>query len=371
MNLGQTVSINELPRLIRAVGDSLTVLIQSEPGCGKTSILKTLCEQNKDVYNGDSTESPPNNKYDYVYFDAPVKDMTDLGMYIPNHETRTLSFYVADLFKPRSGKPKIIMIDEALKVNKLMKTLLTRLMLERSVGDYKLPEGSIVFATSNNSTDGVGDVIQAHEGNRIMRVFMRKPNAKEWGVWATDNGISALTRAWVACTPAALNSYTELNDTERANNPFIFDPKRANISFVSPRSLEKNDIVVRSRGLLGESVTEAAMQGTVGEAAAKAMQAFFLIEKDLTAVSTIIADPEKVGIPDNIGALLMIMFNAVDEIQDQDDLSQFMKWVLRVKNAELQSVFYTMVCQSKRTVKMAGQNKFLNDWIVKNFVLFS
>jgi hypothetical protein len=31
---------------------------------------------------------------------------------------------------------------------------ITRLMLERSVGDKPLPSGSIVFSTSNNTSDG-------------------------------------------------------------------------------------------------------------------------------------------------------------------------------------------------------------------------
>ena len=65
MNL-VSVSINELRKLIPVIGKTLTPVIQSEPGCGKTSLLSMLEE---DLGNG----------YDYIYVDCPVKDMSDIA----------------------------------------------------------------------------------------------------------------------------------------------------------------------------------------------------------------------------------------------------------------------------------------------------
>jgi energy-coupling factor transporter ATP-binding protein EcfA2 len=356
--MGEKITIDQCMNVVLTVGHELTVVIRSEPGCGKSSLLKMMEDQLGD-------------KYDYIYADCPVLDMSDVVMRIPNHTSKTLESYVSSLFRMDSPRPKVIMLDEFMKSPKMLQILWTRLMLERSVGDVKLPEGSIVFATSNNTSDGVGDTMLAHAGNRVMLVNMQKPDHKKWGLWATDNNISALTRAWVAMNPQCLNSYVDLSDDELKQNAFIFNPAKTALSFVSPRSLAKNDIIVRNRTGLSDAVTRAAMAGTIGQAGAESMASFFLIEKDLIPVSLIMQDPEGVAMPTNIGALLMILFNAVDEIETQDDLSAFMKFVLRMKNTEMQSLFYTMVCQSKKTVKLAKHNKTLSDWMIKNFTLFT
>ena len=191
MNL-VSVSINELRKLIPVIGKTLTPVIQSEPGCGKTSLLSMLEE---DLGSG----------YDYIYVDCPVKDMSDIAMTIPNHETKSLESYVGSLFKLSSPKPKVILLDEFMKSPKLLQVIFTRLMLERCVGDTPLPEGSIVFATSNNASDGVGDSMLAHAGNRVCIMRMEKPNADSWLKWAGENGVHSLIRAWVHMFPRCLN----------------------------------------------------------------------------------------------------------------------------------------------------------------------
>ena len=193
LNFVNTVSIKELRVLIPTIGATLTPVIQSEPGCGKTSLLDMMREDLGD-------------KYDYIYVDCPVKDMSDIGMVIPDHESKTLHYYVADLFKLDSPKPKVILLDEFMKSPKLLQVIFTRLMLERMVGDVPLPDGSIVFATSNNASDGVGDSMLAHAGNRVCIMRMSKPNPTEWLEWATANGISRVVRAWVAMFPRSLAS---------------------------------------------------------------------------------------------------------------------------------------------------------------------
>lgn len=360
------VSINELRRLIPLVGPTVTPVIQSEPGCGKSSLLKML------------EEDLGSAEYDFIYVDCPCKDMADLGMNIPRHETKTLDFYVASLFKmdsviesgPNKGKPKkkVIMLDEAFKVNKLMQVMLTRLMLERTVGDAPLPEGSIVFATSNNASDGVGDAMMAHIANRVMLLQMRKPNAAEWCAWAGEHGISAVTRAWVTMTTKVLNSYLDGGQDE---NPFIFNPKKQMRSFVSPRSLEKADIVIRERDRLPDHVVNASLAGTLGLPAAEALNAFLMLDKELVHVDEIRKNPEKTPIPTKPAALFMVMFNIVDAIETQDDLTAYMKYITRAKSAEVQAVFLTMLTSTSRTLKLVSRNEMTKEWFVNNYELLS
>ena len=354
INTVNTVSINELRKLIPAIGKELTVVVQSEPGCGKTSILKMMEED-----LGDS--------YDYIYVDCPVKDMSDIAMTIPNHTTKTLESYVGSLFKLDSPKPKVILLDEFMKSPKLLQVIFTRLMLERTVGDTPLPEGSIVFATSNNASDGVGDSMLAHAGNRVCRVSMEKPNADTWLPWASDNGVHPLIRAWVSMFKRCLNSYL---DGGQEDNPYIFNPSKLSLSFCSPRSLAKASVIVKNRDVIGDNATMVALAGTIGASAAGDMSAFLTLEKQLPMFSDILDNPSSIKVPDDTAAILMLMFQATDALQTQDELSKFMTFVNRVASSELQGVFFTMMVRSKNGVKLARSNPQIAKWAVDNHYLF-
>ena len=50
VNLHDTVTINELRTLIPVIGTELTPIVQSEPGCGKTSLLSMISLDNGDQW---------------------------------------------------------------------------------------------------------------------------------------------------------------------------------------------------------------------------------------------------------------------------------------------------------------------------------
>jgi hypothetical protein len=350
----QRVTINELVRLIPTIGEKLTPIIQSEPGCGKTSLLSML-------------EDNMGDKYDYIYVDCPVKDMQDIAMTIPNHDTRTLETYVGSLFKLDSPKPKVILLDEFMKAPKLLQVIFTRLMLERFVGDTPLPQGSIVFGTSNNQSDGVGDTMLAHASNRVCLLQMQKPKVEDWLVWASENAISPLIRAWVHMFPRALNSY--LDDNQK-DNPYIFQPSKPQLSFVTPRSLAKASVIVENRDILGETPTMSALSGTIGYSASADMSAFLSLEKSLPDINEILQQPENVKVPDEISAQLMVMFQALDKLKTQDQLTNFMKFIKRIKSSEIQAIFFTMLVRNAETRTLARGNAEIAKWATENYELF-
>lgn len=371
INFRDTMSIKELRAFIPAVGEDITVVVQSEPGCGKTSLLSMIAMDNGDQWRkvGDDY---PDDKYDYIYVDCPVKDMADIGMAIPNHESKTLEYYVASLFRMGNGKPKVILLDEFMKSPKLMQVIYTRLMLERTVGDEPLPEvngrRSIVFATSNNAADMVGDSMLAHAGNRVCIVPMAKPTVDEWLAWATEAGVSRVIRTFVKMFPRSMASYM---DGDQDDNPYIFHPKKSALSFCSPRSLYKADAIVSKRDRISENAVMVGLSGTIGMSAAKDMAALLSLDNKLLDVrDEILVDPKNVTVPDDIAAQLMIMFQAVDVLETQDEVTSFMEFVDRIKSSEIQAVFFTMMMRNARTIRLARNNKNISAWASKNHELF-
>lgn len=373
----ETVSINELRRIIPLIASEITPVIQSEPGCGKTSLLAMMAEDNGDKWRSpaDGT-SIAGDKYDYIYIDCPVKDMSDIGMTIPNHTTQTLEYYVSSLFNLNDPKPKCILADEFMKSPKLLQVIFTRLFLERMVGDRPLPRGSQIFATSNNAGDGVGDSMLAHAGNRVCIMRMAKPNVNEWLEWAGQTvtigdkvqaRVSRVIRAAVAMFPRCLASYTT---GDQNDNPYIFKPSMSTLSFVSPRSLAKADVIVRNRDAIGENGTKVALAGTVGASFAADMAAFISMEKSLIDVKDIVKSPEDIPMPKDISAQLMIMFQAVDVLETQDQLTKFMMFVERIPSSEVQGVFFTMMMRNTKSIRLARNNAKIAEWAKNNHELF-
>jgi hypothetical protein len=349
------VTIDQLRTIIPTIGVELTPIIQSEPGCGKTSLLGMIEED-----LGDS--------YDYIYVDCPVKDMQDIAMTIPNHDNKQLMSYTGSLFKLDSPKPKVVLLDEFMKAPKMLQVIFTRLMLERCIGDTPLPKGSIVFGTSNNQSDGVGDTMLAHAGNRVCILEMEKPSVNSWLAWAGNSGIEPLVRAFVHMFPSTMHSYRTEDNID--DNPYVFNPKKPQLSFCSPRSLAKSSIIVSNRDRLGEEATLSALSGTIGASASGQMSAFLSLEKSLPDYDDIIKNPTQTSIPEQISAQLMVMFQATDKLDDQSELTKFMTYIKRMESDEMQALFFTMVMKNERTRKIARNNPEISAWAVDNHDLF-
>jgi len=365
IKFGSTVSLNEFANMIATVGSDVTVIGQGEPGIGKSSMLKTVAQRY------------PN--YEMAYIDCTLLDLGDFALpYTEQTETdlKVTKFAPNARFKFQSGKPVIVMLDEIGKAMKAVKNVLLTLMLEKRIGDVKLPEGSIVFGTTNLATDGVGDSLEAHARNRVCFVTVRKPHAgfggdgsvdnDSWGAWALDNEIAPEVIAWVKQFPQALESYT---DQAQRDNPYIFNPTRAGqTAFVTPRSLEKASHIAKKRSALGEAVTITALAGTIGESAARDMQAFFTVVDKLPTWEAIMDSPNSAKVPDDAVAKCILVFSAISRV-DKDTLGKWLKYADRL-DKELQALFARSIVKSSNKQSIAVSNKDFVRWATDNQWLF-
>jgi hypothetical protein len=347
VNFNNPISVKDAFKLIVTNGESKTYYIQGEPGIGK-STLHTMVKD----YLGE-------DEWDHIYLDASLVDYGELVLRAPNRDTGELELFITSLLKPKSGKKKCIMIDELDKCDKLLQKLFTRMFLDHVIGDFEFK--GIVFATGNLGSDGVGNSILAHTSNRVTTLNMRKPTHTEWLAWATEKRISPEIRAFVAMTPSVMASY--LDGITPESNPHVFFPSHRNKQFCSPRSLALCDPDVRNRDKLGTSLTKAALAGTIGGASAELMSAVLSLKDEIVTTEDVIKNPDTVSIPEKQAALFLMMFNAVDVIQTQDDLSSFMKFMTRVPSSEVQSVFFTMAMANKRLSPIASKNTEITKWL--------
>ena len=350
INFGKTITLSQAATLIRHNPETV-FLLQGEPGIGKSSILESLAED---------------LGYDYAYIDVPNMDLGDICMPVVDHTTRTTKYYPNARFKLQEGKPVLIMLDEFSKGADPVKNMLHPLFEKANprLGDVPLPrypQPSIVFLTGNLSTDGVGDSLKAHTRNRIVPVHVRKPNAEEWVLWGSRHDIAPEVLAFVSRYPQTLESYL---DAEQKDNPYIFNPRKPQTSFISPRSLHTASNIVKARVHYDTDSLIAALTGAIGEAGARDLQAFIAFADQLPSWESIIKSPEQAVIPENPGACAVVAFGAISKVT-KETIDAFMKYISRFE-PEWQATFCIQMSKNPIKQKIAFSSQAFARWVALN-----
>jgi hypothetical protein len=329
-----------------------SVHLTGEPGVGKTAMHKELIAR---------------TGYTGVYIDGPNTDVGQSGMPIPNHTSRTLDFYPAEYYKLHTGEPLIIMIDEWTKTDDYVRNTLHPLLHERRLGNYQLHPQSIVFTTGNMDSDGVGDRAKAHTRNRQTWLTYMKPDAEEWLRWAANNDIAPEIQAWVKEYPHCMASYTDGGQKE---NPYIFNPADASqISFVSPRSLEKASHWVRVRGSLSENAFIACLDGTIGFAASRDLQAYISMGDQLPTREAVEASPDTTHVPTSPAAQCIMVFKAA-AIVTRETYAVWLRYIRRMPK-ETQAVFINTMFEIRDKKQWMLTHPAFVTWARENQYMFA
>tara|TARA_R110000803_G_scaffold43722_1_gene93087 strand:- start:7603 stop:8649 length:1047 start_codon:yes stop_codon:yes gene_type:complete len=345
-----TITLQEAETLIATIGKDVTVHIKGQPGIGKSSLLNTL-----------SAKFPTHIP---VYIDCADLDLGDLAMPAMNHETKTTAFYPNERFSLHHGKPVIIMLDEITKANEPVKNMLLPVMLERRLGAVKFHPDSIVYSTGNLTTDAVGDSMKAHAKNRLTNVEVRNPNDEEWVEWGMGNDIAPEVLAWVKQFPHCLASY---KDDSQKENMYIYDPRKQQEAFVSPRSLAKASFIVKQREILGIPTTLSALTGTIGEAASRDMSAYFSLADGLPTKEAIYKKPNEAVVPTDPSAKVILIMRELMTIK-KENFDSWMTYLQRLP-MEIQALFALNIMASERK-QIAATNKTFTDWAIKHNQFF-
>jgi hypothetical protein len=354
-----SVTLSQAAHLVKTCGNTNTFVFQGEPGIGKSSMLSML--------SGAIGIEPR-------YIDCALLDLGDLQMPTVEDDSneedknsneedkKCVAFVPNKMFV--SDKPLLVMLDEIGKAMRPVQNALLTLLLEKRIGNHKLPEGSIVFGTTNLSTDGVGDKMEAHAKNRVTFLKVDKPDSDSWLGWGMDNNIEPAVMAWVKEYPHCLSSYT---DGGEADNPYIYYPTKQQAAFVTPRSLAHASHIVQQRESLDDTTLIAALSGTIGESAARDMQAFLKVADSLPPFKVIIEKPDTTPIPDSPIASVILALGAVMRV-DTSNINKWMEYLVRLPR-EVQFLFVQNAMRSKSARVLATAKNFTtwareNSWAV-------
>lgn len=350
------LGIDQAAQLINTIGHHTTVLLQGDMGTGKSSVLNIV-----------STLRPTHKP---VYLDCTtLVDSADLFMVKYSEDGKTFKTVpLEDLGLHLPDQPIILMLDEIGKCNRSVILACNRIMLERKHSGYALHPDSIVFATTNKGTEGVGDLLPAHTRNRITVVNMRKPDNMEWIEWGINNGIDPILLGFCKEHPELFHSFEQYENPDE--NPYIFHPRSNRAAFWTPRSGEKSSDILKLRHLLDDTQLTSALIGTIGDRTALDLAAFIALADKTPTQQEIKDNPMGALVPDSPAAVCMVVYRVLASIE-REWVGEWLTYMNRLPK-EAQGLFVNGVRAANYSRRdYVVQNKKFQDWCLANNYMFS
>ena len=158
----------------------------------------------------------------------------------------------------RHGETGILFLDEVTSAPPSVSAAAYQLILDRSLGEYKVPEGWAIFAAGNRQGDrGVTYTMPSPLANRFSH-FDVDINLDDWVNWAYGKGIDDRLIAFLRFRPEKL---------------FEFDPAHNPVAFPTPRSWEFANNALQKFEQQPELLTET-LQACVGPATGIELKAY-------------------------------------------------------------------------------------------------
>lgn len=167
------VNTEECKKLIGEVmDDGETMLILGFAGNGKSQMVNEMAKE---------------KKLECIDERVSLRDVGDWVMKMPNKDRDAMVELVNQDFI--RDKPTVYFFDEFLHAQKHMRNLCYQVFLDRKIGNYKLPEGSSVFAASNPNDEVESDSIERPLMDRFDHKVYLEFDLKRWEKWAYENGL--------------------------------------------------------------------------------------------------------------------------------------------------------------------------------------
>ena len=191
---------------------------------------------------------------------------------------------------PSDESEGILFLDELTSAPKQVQGALYQLILDRKIGEYKLPDGWHIIAAGNRMTDrGVTTRMPTPLANRFYHIDM-EVSFDDWMEWANNKELG--------------NIQPEITSFLRFKPSFLhdFDPTSDAVAFPTPRSWEISSRMTQDGNMEFERA-----KGIVGEGVAGEFLAFLRVWKNLPNPDAVIMNPKKAVVPEDPATLFALM----------------------------------------------------------------
>lgn len=309
-----------IPGLIRA---GVSIELRSAPGRGKSQwVYDEMLPTMRSMYPGErvgyselflATQTPP----DLV--GLPFKgELTFEGKSMTITDPTAPAWYITEEGLPVTAyKHGILFLDEYGQGQADVKAASAELLLRKRLGKWVLPEGWIVVAASNRTSDRSG-VTKSLDFviNRRLEIDITD-DLGAWETWAHKNKLDPLFVAYAVQNPHIVFS----DGVPEKQGPWC-----------TPRSLALCAKVLRGITPTGNIPTDATTieltAGMIGMGAAQQLFAFIRLSHELPKFSDIIADPDNAPLPKKPDAQMLSIYELSARV-DENNVKQVLTYIER------------------------------------------
>ena len=339
------LSFKQVSNLIKNVGHKRTVIVQGENGIGKTALFHALARDPQFANHIHVDPIDCTQLSDGSVWMPDIDRELGVSRELPNER---FGVHKNNQKGINGARPALVFLDEIAKARQYIKDVLAPIVYERRVGNYHMPEGSVVFCATNLATEGLGDSIQAHLRNRLVVVNMRKPNKDEWVSWGAERGIQAEVLAFAEEYPKLFDSFLDYESfgkfagkDQDKDNSFIFNPRISQQAYA-----------------------------TVGVATADALGAYIRFGRDNPDFAEVIANPAKARIASSPVAQIVMTFKLITNTETREHAEAVTEYVARMRN-EMQSLFCNSIANSVTKINYFVTVKPFQQMLAENKIYFS
>ena len=292
--VNRTVSPNGAKSAIRkAFKKKRPLFLWGPPGIGKSDIVHQIgAEMDAHVIDIRLSLWEPTDIKGIPYFDSVQKTMVwGQPSELPSQE-------FADQY------PHVILfLDEMNSAAPSVQAAAYQLILNRRVGQYRLPDNVLIVAAGNREADkGVTYRMPAPLANRFVHLEMRV-DFDDWLTWATENRVHKDVVGF--CSFAKKDLYD-------------FDPKSSSRSFATPRSWSFVSELLEDDDTNDDTLTDL-VSGAVGEGLAVKFMAHRKISSKLPQPEDILSGKVKTMETKEISAMYSLTVSLCYELKDASD----------------------------------------------------
>lgn len=238
----------------------------------------------------------------------------------------------------------ILFLDEVNLAPPSMQASAYELVLDRKIGDYKLPDGWVVFAAGNRLEDKAHTFeIPAPLCNRFAHIELKIPKVNPdkidegWTGWAMKNNIDMRIINFL---------------TKHTSMLFKFDSSLKDKAFPTPRSYEMLSVLMRDIDSDNLPLIQMLASSTIGQGTAVEFSAFLKFGRGIN-LTEIFANPNKVKELKDVDMKYALVNELTNYYQNRKDNKSFVSKIPPIlENLEPEfSIRLLMMCLS-----IGGQN---------------
>ena len=247
---------------LAGVSNRICLFLEGPPGGGKSSLV-----QQATVRHG----------VDFIDLRLVQLDPVDLRGIPTVVDGQTI--WAAPNFLPRDPDWKgVLFLDELPQAVPLVQNTVSQLVLDRYIGDYKLPDGAIIVAAGNpRSSKAATNEMPRHLANRFVFIKV-KTSSKVWLQWAAGNGVRPEVTSFFRMHDNLLHAF----EASQQCNP-------------TPRSWAYVSTILDLP--VDAQVRSSLIAGAVGEGAANVFEGHLRLWEQVPDLDEVLADPENAPVP--------------------------------------------------------------------------